>query len=306
MRLIGTIDGDKHAATFSDYLYTRGIENTVERNDANLFEIWVAEDDKLEEAGILLKQFVANPVSPEYSKAPDLARRQKAKEIAEAEAAEERVFDSREILTRQHTGSVFITVLLIVISISVGLFTKLGENVDALQPWMITQYEATDSKILWHGGLPEVRQGQVWRLVTPMFVHFGPLHLFFNMYCLLFLGTMIERSMGSGRMLFFVLSISILANLAEYSLRVPLISSGAPNFGGMSGVVFALFGYGWMKSKYDFASGIEIQPMTTVMLLISFFIGFTGKVGTANMVHTVGLVGGLLLGYLSVRSSLRP
>jgi GlpG protein len=305
MRLIGTIDGDKHAATFSDYLYTRGIENTVERNDANLFDVWVADEEKLEEAANLLKQFIANPVAPEYAKAPDSARRQRAKEIAEAEAAEERVFDSREILTRQRTGAVFVTALLIVISISVGLFTKLGEDVDALQPWMITKYEISGPLLRWEPGLPEVKHGEVWRLITPMFVHFGGLHLFFNMYWLLFLGSMIERSIGSGRLLLFVLVIAVLSNLAEYGLRLPPLSNGAPNFGGMSGVVYALFGFAWMKSKYDFASGIEIQPSTAAMMLIWYFVCLVGVMPVANMVHTVGLVGGIGWGYVSARSNLR-
>ena len=305
MRLIGTIEGDQRAAKFSDYLYTRGIENNVERDDASRFEVWVSDDDQLAEATQLLQQFMANPESPEYAGAENAARKQRAREVAEAEAAEKRVFNSGQVLNRQRTGAVTVTVLLIVISISVAFLTSTGKDVSAVQPWVITKYQSTGDSIMWLRGLPEIRKGEVWRLITPIFLHFGSMHLFFNMYCLIFLGTMIERSIGSLKLLFMVIIIAAISNLAEYAITIPRLSSGAPNFGGMSGVVFALFGYAWMRSKYDFASGIEVQQLTIVMMLISFVIGLTGKFAIANMVHSVGLAGGLLWGIIDAKRRLR-
>jgi GlpG protein len=305
MRLIGTIESDQRAATFSDYLYTQGIENTVERNDANRFEVWVSSEDRLEEATGLLRQFIANPAAPEYAKAPDEARRQRAKEQSEAEVVEERTFDSHEVMNRQRTSPAFVTALLIGIAVIVGLMTKLGYDKDSIQPWVITKYESRDQLIEWTRGLKEIRQGEVWRLVTPIFVHFGPVHLLFNMLWIFNLGIMIERSIGSARLLLFVLGIAILSNLAEYALRLPPLSSGAPNFGGMSGVVYGLFGYAWMKSRYDFASGIEIHPSTAMSMLVWYVLCLTGILPVANMVHTVGLAGGIVCGYVSAARSLR-
>src|SRR5690606_36822139 len=46
-------------------------------------------------------------------------------------------------------------------------------------------------------GLPEVFSGQVWRLITPIFLHFGLMHIFFNLYAIALVGTMIERLEGS-------------------------------------------------------------------------------------------------------------
>lgn len=305
MRLIGTIEGDQRAAKFSDYLYTRGIENNVERDDANRFEVWVSDDDKLAEASQLLQQFMANPESPEYAGAENAARKQRAQEVAEAEAAEKRVFNSGQVLYRQRSGMIIITGLLIVISVCVAWFTKLGEDRAALQPWSITQYQVDDRFMTWEGGIPEVKAGQVWRLVTPIFIHFGAIHLFFNMYWLIYLGGMIERAKGHFYLLGLVLVMAVLSNLAQYYISIPGVSRAVPSFGGMSGVNYALFGYCWMKSKYDFASGIEIHPNTVAMMVVWFVICFAGIMPVANMAHAAGLVGGMVWGVISAKRNLR-
>jgi GlpG protein len=71
-------------------------------------------------------------------------------------------------------------------------------------------------------------------------------------------------------------------------------------FGGMSGVVYALLGYVWMRGKYDPASGLFVPPPTVTMMLIWFVAGWTGILGPiANMAHGAGLVLGMAWGYFS-------
>lgn len=304
MRLIGTIGSEQHATLFSDYLFVRGIENQVEQEGAQ-FEVWVLADEQTDEAGKLWQQFVTNPAAPEYAGAPTAARKKEAQIQEAAEAAADRTFTSSEVLRREHSGMPYVTVFLFIVTIVVAMLTHLGEKSDLVQPWVITKYEFGNGMIYWMGGLPEVRQGEVWRLVTPIFVHFGPVHLIFNLLNLLILGAMIERAMGSRYVLVFVLVIAVISNLAEYAINLPPISRAAPSFGGMSGVVYALFGFAWMKSKFDFASGIFVHPNTVAMIMVWYFICLTGIMPIANMVHTVGLLMGLGWGYLSARRSLR-
>ncbi len=64
--------------------------------------------------------------------------------------------------------------------------------------------------------LPWPRQilaGQVWRLVTPIFLHFGPFHLLFNMVFLYLLGGMIEERRGPWRYLLLGLVCAVLSNV---------------------------------------------------------------------------------------------
>lgn len=303
MRLIGTIEGDKQAATFSDFLYVKGIENRVEREQGERYEVWVVAEEQLEEASSLLQTYLANPTASEYAQVASAAKAKLARELEEQEAAAEKMIDSRDIVQRQRSGPTYLTILLIVISVAVAFMSNFGDKSGVLQAWHITEYDQVGNQIEWSPGLPEVMHGQVWRLVTPIFIHYGFMHLFFNMYWLLYLGTMIERSLGSWYLFVLVVISAALSNYAQYAIHLHWMHSGGPSFGGMSGVLYALFGFCWMKSKYDFASGIMIHPNTVAMMMIWFFLCLTGLMPVANMAHTGGLVVGLAWGYVSARSN---
>lgn len=302
MRLIGTIENDKHASLFSDYLFVRGIENSVELEGRH-YEVWVLADDQTEEATNLLKEFTANPTAPEYAGVEKAARKKEAQIEEEAAAAADRSFSSRELIHRNQTTPIFATMLLVAISVCVGFLSDFGHNSEALQPWHITEF-IKNGEHFRPEGMTEVMRGQVWRTLTPIFIHFGFFHLFFNMYWMFYLGGMIERAKGHFFLLLLVVIAGVLSNLAQYLIIMPGFSNGSPNFGGMSGVNYALFGYCWMKSKYDFASGIAIHPNTVAMMVIWFAICFTGIMPVANMAHTIGLVVGVIWGFTSARRSL--
>ena len=302
MRLIGTIERDQHANTFSDYLFVRGIENRVELEGQH-YEVWVMDDAQMEEAANLLKQFMANPAAPEYHSASSAARKKEAQLLEEEAAASKRTFTSREVLHRDRNTPIFATLLLVAICICVAVLSKFGKDREAIQGWFIAQFMQAGEYYL-PKGMPEVMQGQVWRVITPIFIHFDFIHLFFNMYWLVYLGGMIERLKGHFYLLILVFVSGALSNLAQYYVPLPGFSSGMPSFGGMSGVNYALFGYCWMKSKYDFASGISLHPSTVATMVIWFVICFTGIMPVANMAHTGGLVIGIIWGYTSARQRL--
>ena len=159
------------------------------------------------------------------------------------------------------------------------------------------------------GGIPEILNGQFWRLFTPIFIHYGIMHIVFNMMWLRDLGSMIEGRESTWRLLFLVLVTAAISNLAQYLIKIPSfpnLSGGQPNFGGMSGVVYGLLGYIWIRGKMHRASGLLLHKSTVIMMLVWLVLCFTGYMGPiANMAHLFGLLTGMALGFLFSLPALR-
>ena len=176
-----------------------------------------------------------------------------------------------------------VTLVLIIISVVIALASSFGDNIQIIYPFMISAYTR---------GLSEIIQGEVWRLITPIFIHFGIIHIVFNMLWLFDLGGVIEQRQGSPRFGLLVGVMAVLSNLAQYWWA-------GPGFGGMSGVVYGLLGYVWIQGRLNPRSGLILHPQIALMMLIWFVICWLGIIGNiANMAHTVGLVAGLALGWL--------
>lgn len=138
--------------------------------------------------------------------------------------------------------------------------------------------------------------GQVWRLLSPAFLHFGWMHLIFNMMWLWYFGRQVETLQGSMRMLAILLVAGIGANLAQYA-------TGTALFGGMSGVDFALLGYVWLMSRRVPGSGFFVPQMLVVFMLgwmvftMTDMAAAVGFGNVANEAHLGGLVVGLAMGW---------
>src|SRR5438270_379342 len=91
---------------------------------------------------------------------------------------------------------------------------------------------------------------ELWRVVTPAFIHFSEFHILFNMLWLFSLGGQLELRYGSARLVVLVLLMAVPSNLCQYFFSTiviegwkPVVTQSSPLFGGMSGVVFGLFGF---------------------------------------------------------------
>lgn len=137
--------------------------------------------------------------------------------------------------------------------------------------------------------------GQWWRILGPALIHFSVLHIAFNLLWWWTLGKQIEKTFGlSSLVMLFVFSAAV-SNVAQ------LLVSG-PNFGGLSGVVYALVGcvwwLGWLKPDW----GISIPKPIVGFLLVWLAVGYLDvlPVHMANTAHTVGLICGCLFAWFLV------
>jgi GlpG protein len=271
----------------------RGIENQIEE-DGKQWAVWVHEEDQLAEAGQLMKSFEAKSVTADPA--------QVAAKAAELRAAQSRAntnYQDRVHTRAQLRSSMVaytagpITILCVAISAIAFILLKLGRP--EINWFFITENPVGVFGLDRLRGLTEILHGQFWRLLTPIFVHFGFLHILFNLMWMMDLGGMVETRQGSRFFALQLAIISIASNLAQYMVS-------GPYFGGLSGVVYGLLGYIWIRGKYDLTSGYYLHPTTVGSMLIWFFACLLGLLGNvANTAHAAGLVLGMVWGYAASR-----
>jgi GlpG protein len=299
MRQIGRLQDEAQARRLADCLYGEGIESQVDPGPGGDWEIWVLDDSNVDRARGLLEQFRRNPDDPVFVKASREVRRKRGEDQRAQVPRRGRIIDGRTIFYSPPVSMGIVTLALIAVSVVVSLVTRLGEDARFVQPLSITEYHEQGGYVVWLGDLPEIRHGQVWRLFTPIFIHFGILHILFNMLWLRDLGSVIEAKKGRGTLLALVLVIAAVSNVAQF------VGSG-PMFGGMSGVVYGLFGYVWMQGRFNPSSGMTLEPQTVTLMILWFVLCLAHVIpNVANLTHAGGLAVGVGLGYVAARLSTR-
>jgi len=289
MRHIGSFASEAQARFFTDFLLSRDIRSHLEPEPDRTWSIWIRDEDQILEAQSALARFQANPTAEEFQKAPQAAAKARQAEAEQLEKYRQRVRSGRSIFPKMGGyGIGFLTFVLIFACVLIAIYSKVG-NPEWLRALFISDPENPTRRIL-----PEVLHGEIWRLFTPIFMHaditHDPLHLIFNMMWLYQLGSMIEARQSSLFLFIFVTVSAALSNLGQYFLN-------GPAFYGMSGVVYALAGYVWMRGKYNPTSGLYLNAQSVAILLIWLVVCYTGIIGpVANTAHIVGLLVGMAWG----------
>ncbi len=293
MRLLVTIDDETSAKTLGDALYAEGIATTVNTTREGQFAVWVHEEARMEDARAFLNDF--NPRESRFSEMARQARaqkRQEAKEARDLQARTERMRSQLEARQTMRIGRV--TLGLIIVSVLLYILTDQGQNIEVVGLFTLVPVKALGSNFHAMGDISALWKGQPWRIITPIFLHFNLLHILFNMWWLKDLGTAIERVFSPTYLVVFVLVTAAVSHLAQYYFIGPGI------FGGMSGVVYGLFGFIWVRGRLDPSFPYRMPQGLVIFMLIWFALGFTGWVGPiANGVHGGGLVVGAGWGLLS-------
>lgn len=172
-------------------------------------------------------------------------------------------------------------------------------HVQPLFDLMVIQSKDT-SGAAWMLGLPVrisigefLQHGHYWRLVTPIFLHFGWVHLIFNMLWLWELGRRIEYAVGSLHLLMVILFIGIASNLWQAD------STPLSDFGGMSGVIYGLLAYCFVFYYVARDKRFALPTAVYILMVGSLLLGYSGILDSlvlmANTAHLMGLVYGLLI-----------
>ena len=140
---------------------------------------------------------------------------------------------------------------------------------------------------------PAIAQGQWWRFVTPIFIHIGLLHLFFNSYALWIVGPQVEKLYGGARFVILYVLTGVAGVYGSYAYHPDTISAGASGaiFGGFG--VLLVFGIRHRDAIPPFfkrSVGTGVLPVIVINLIIGFTIP-----AIDNSAHISGLLAGAAL-----------
>jgi membrane associated rhomboid family serine protease len=132
---------------------------------------------------------------------------------------------------------------------------------------------------------PLVAHGDWWRLITAAFLHGGLLHIAFNMWALLWLGTAVEGALGHFRFLLLYLASGLAGSAGAllWSPNTPVV--------GASGAIFGILGAGFIL-EWRATGQIAGNFMTVIVINLAITFGFSSFISAGG--HVGGLVGGIV------------
>jgi GlpG protein len=306
MRYIGNVPTELDSVRLGDHLFLMGVDVQVEPAGGE-WEVWVRDEDKVEVGRRELAQYRQAPADPRYHAAQVEAERKRRSLERERRQSQSLQRDGREAFgggVRRRRGLVL---LVIILSSFVFLYTERGSIVSPVtRDLLFVEVKPSTTRNpadVW----ASIRSGEVWRLVTPAFLHFSWPHIIMNLLALSHFGGMIEDRRGTARLAAMFLLFAVVSNIGQ------AVWSPANPFGGLSGVLFGLFGYLWMMTHFRPDSGLAIRSETIMFTLIFFAVciassleGLAPTLGqwlppVANAAHTAGLVAGIAWGLWDAR-----
>ncbi len=135
-----------------------------------------------------------------------------------------------------------------------------------------------------------IRDGQLWRLLTPALLHGSIAHIGFNMYALFSFGASLERHFGHGRFLLLYVLGAFAGNVASF------LFSDAPSLGA-STAIFGLLGAEgiFLLQNRKLFAGQFRSAIGNIIFIAAINLFIIGSLpGIDNWGHIGGLLGGLM------------
>ncbi len=279
MREAGFLSSKELADQFIDLLYHHDIVAEVRDSEEGQWEIWVHDEDYLARVQSLLSDFSIHKKSSKKKSNFDVHLRDGAKKRKSAH--------KKPIQLPSFLHSLEITRCLIGVCGLLFVWSFISQLLNlppVLSPSWYFRYSA--EAIVYYG--------QIWRLITPIFLHANFFHFAFNMFWIFSLGEMVEADKGRKFFIIFVLCVAFICNILQN------MASG-PNFLGISGIVYALAGFIWIKIQLSPGCPYHLSNGSFFLLVIWFFLSASGVmgIGIANTSHGVGLGCGMSFGLIN-------
>ncbi|MDP9666088.1 GlpG protein [Pseudomonas sp. URIL14HWK12:I3] len=188
-----------------------------------------------------------------------------------------------------------VTALTLLLTFMVAGLTGLGDNFTTISWFTFLDFHVQGDYLYFAPLAEGLAHGQWWRLVSPMLLHFGALHLAMNSLWFWELGKRIELRQGPWTLLGLTLLFSLVSNLAQH------YTTGPGLFGGLSGVLYGLLGHIWLYQWRAPNPHFNLPKGVLVMMLLWLVVCLTGVVGTLGLgqIANAAHVGGLLIGCLT-------
>lgn len=269
---------DEDLGAFVGLLQRLGVPHRVSEESGELV-LWVPDERLAEQVRQLYGQYPGGIAASELPPSPVQATGR-----------------SGEVLARLR--SLPVTVLVLLATFAVALASWFGDNLQ-LVSWLTFTDFRIEGDYAWFLPLGDsLAAGQWWRLITPVLVHFGVLHLAMNSLWFWELGRRIEWRQGSLLLLALTLLFGLVSNFAQYLFGGPAI------FGGLSGVLYGLLGHCWLFQRlapnpwYRLPSGVIGMMLVWLLVCLSGLVDALGLGQIANAAHVGGLLAGCVTGVL--------
>lgn len=284
MRQIGTIADFEAAQRLQDYLIAEGAACSLDEADDG-YGVWIHDDDRIPAAKAALEHFLAHPNDERYLTARTRADTRLKEQAAQRKAARRNTVSMSRRWDSGGAREIPLTFGIILICLFVFVETYLMGDEAGFYPLLLFSTDGTWKAIL--------EDHQYWRLLSPSIMHGNVFHILFNLLGWYQLAGMVEQRKGSGYLLILTVMTALSTDILQFTfVKRPFL--------GLSGVVFGIFGYAWMKGKLDPADGIGVPPSTVVNALVFYLLCWIGAFGNiANFGHMGGLLMGVTIGCLS-------
>jgi GlpG protein len=200
------------------------------------------------------------------------------------------VANPESLTARLRSLPLTLTLMLLALLVTLAFEYLLGPVVFLLVSFTPMQFEA--GQVISLPLMETLSSGQWWRLITPIFIHFGWMHLVFNLLWVWVLGEMIEKNHGSLRLVLLVVFAALISNSAQF------LFNGSSQFGGLSGVIYAYLGYIWLWDRRHPDEALGLSNGLVIFMLGWMLLGMTSfssslGLNMANEAHLGGLLAGL-------------